>query len=337
MDINYEIGHQYALCGEYKAAYFHLKKSMKQGHPGAANDIGVMLERNKKYTEAIQAYKKAIKLGSYTAYYNVGFLYENGLGTRQDFKKAKEYYLKAINYQHPLGYYKLAKFYMYGLGVRKNTKKAFEYLTKGAEIEKESDYYYTDCTCSMAFHYFNGYGVEKDQKKAFELWDISAKNGDINGRYHVALSLLDGEIVERNFESAFKHLVRLAVNNQYTEAMLALAKIFERGEDVGRDYEEAGRWLLEAADFGNPDAYLKIACICLDNNEELYGFKKDFTNKAIVDFLSHTLGKEKIYSGEYKIYKKLKARYPDQVDWAYLETMPDLSKIEEEQPEVCSC
>ena len=337
MDINYEIGHQYAINGEYNSAYFYLQKSLKKGNAAAANDIGVMFEHINKYVDAFQAYKDAIKLGNIVAYFNLGNLYEYGLGTIQDYKKAKECYLKSVEHKYSPAYKKMSKFYIYGLGVRKNYNKSFEYLTQGAELEKEEGYCFTDCTSALAFSYNKGYGVEKDEKKAFELWDICAKNGNVYSAFHAALCMLDGVVTDKNPEAAIELLIHLAVEEKYSDAMLTLTRLFERGDYVDRDYEEAGRWLIEAASKGNADAFLKIANIYLAGNERPYNFNKNYCNKAIVDFLASTLGKEKEYAEEYKIYNKLKATYPDKVDWEYLETMPDLSKNKEEQLETSLC
>ena len=49
------------------------------------------------YKKAIEWTEKAAKQGYVSAQYNLGVMYDNGQGVRQDYKKAKEWYEKAAN------------------------------------------------------------------------------------------------------------------------------------------------------------------------------------------------------------------------------------------------
>ena len=184
IDINYEIGHQYAVNGDYEEAYYYLKKSLKEGNYKAANDIGVMLQKTKRYVEAADMYRKAIELGcSGEANVNLGNLYENGLGVRQDYEKAREYYLKALDSKYPFAYAKMAKLYALGLGVSFDYRLTRKYITEGAKLEKEGNYTHVDCTFMLGYHHHYGLGVKRNDKIAFKLWSICASHGDFEAKY----------------------------------------------------------------------------------------------------------------------------------------------------------
>ena len=62
---------------------------------GAVFELGWAYEKEKDYTNAIHCYRKAAELGEVRAMLRLGTLYNNGLGTSKNSKKATEWYRKA--------------------------------------------------------------------------------------------------------------------------------------------------------------------------------------------------------------------------------------------------
>lgn len=81
---------------------------------------------------AFECYQKAVDLGSYYAYYGLGFAYENGKGCTMDLQKAVNCYQIAAMNGYSYAQYNLANMYLAGRGVEKNERTAKEWLEKSA-------------------------------------------------------------------------------------------------------------------------------------------------------------------------------------------------------------
>ena len=334
-DMNYEIGSNYARNGDYKDAARYLRKSIDDGNFDAANDLGVIYERNDMYKQAMGLYKIAGCAGHATATHNVANLYEKGLGVKQDLIKARKYYEYSAKLGYALAYKKLAKLYLYGIGVEKDQTKSIFYLEQGMKIEKKGGYKDNDCINALAYNYSEGLGVKQSDKKAYKLWKICAKHGDINAIYNIAICYLYGEVVKKNVNKALTILADLACKKHYGYAIKMMAEIYAK-EDFGmKDLNESGYWLIEGARYGEIHCLLKIAEICLSGDRNDYGWKRDFTEQAVLDFLKTTDGSEQEYEDELNEYNKLKEKYTDNIDWAYLETLPESIEDNRQPNELC--
>ncbi len=111
------------------------------------NDAGMMagigyIYTNKEnatkrdYTKAMSWSMKASEKGSPTGYYNVGYLYANGLGVMQDDKKGFEWIMKAADKGDRVAMRTIADFYENGQGVARNHAKAVEWKAKAKQGEK---------------------------------------------------------------------------------------------------------------------------------------------------------------------------------------------------------
>ena len=80
------------------------------------------------FTEAFKYCKKAAEQGEVHAQYNLGIMYANGRGVKQDLFNAKEWYQKAAEQGLAYAQYNLGNMYYNGQGVRQNYTKAKEYF-----------------------------------------------------------------------------------------------------------------------------------------------------------------------------------------------------------------
>lgn len=88
------------------------------------------LFKEKKYNEAFKEYQRVSKNGNAQATYNLGVLYEQGLGVSQSDKKAVEYYTKSASQGFSTANFALSKAYFSGgLSLKKDEVKARNYLT----------------------------------------------------------------------------------------------------------------------------------------------------------------------------------------------------------------
>ena len=79
-----------------------------KSHEAKQKELIVNLE-NQNYQESVKWYQKAAKQGHAKAQFNLGVMYANGKGVKQDYAKAKEYFGLACDnkYQDGCDMYKM--------------------------------------------------------------------------------------------------------------------------------------------------------------------------------------------------------------------------------------
>ena len=80
------------------------------------------------YSEAFKFCSVAAEQGNASAQYNLGLMYADGLGVKQDYFKAVEWYQKAADQGQSDAQFNLGLLYYDGEGVRQNYTKAKEYF-----------------------------------------------------------------------------------------------------------------------------------------------------------------------------------------------------------------
>ncbi len=108
--------------------------------------------------------KKKCDLGSGSGCYWVGWGYENGIGDRQNYAKAREYYEKACNLGYGGGCTGLGDLYSKGLSVKLDKIKAREYYGKACDLGYGGGCY------DLGFLYEYGEGVKTNDVKAREYY-----------------------------------------------------------------------------------------------------------------------------------------------------------------------
>ena len=83
---------------------------------------------SENYTEAFKCFQKVAEQGNASAQFNLGVMYENGRGVKQDYFKAVEWYQKAAEQGNASAQSNLGYMYYDGEGVRQNYTKAKEYF-----------------------------------------------------------------------------------------------------------------------------------------------------------------------------------------------------------------
>ena len=112
-------------------------QAAEQGNVDAQFNLGVMYENGRgvrqDYIQAVQWYRKAAEQGIAQAQYNLGLMYRNGQGVRQDYAQAEQWYRKAAEQGIAQAQYNLGVMYANGLGVRQNYKIAKEWFGKACD------------------------------------------------------------------------------------------------------------------------------------------------------------------------------------------------------------
>ena len=100
--LQYFISIQYSALGENQKSLYWLSKAARNNYQDAIlllayqyyHGIGIVL---KNYHKAFELYGQASELGNSEAMHNIGTMYYNGFGVRQNFLQAKEWFGKACD------------------------------------------------------------------------------------------------------------------------------------------------------------------------------------------------------------------------------------------------
>ena len=99
----------------------------------ATVDEGVSYYNNGDYEKAYSIFEELALKNDSSAQNNLGLMYENGQGVKQDYLKAKEWYEKAAIQGHASAQLNLGVMYYNGQGVNVDKFKAYELLLKAAK------------------------------------------------------------------------------------------------------------------------------------------------------------------------------------------------------------
>lgn len=108
-------------AGNLPVAVKEFRAAAQQGHSDSQFNLGLMYEHGigviKDEKEAVFWYQKAALLGNSNAQYNLAVLYENGRGCDVDFSQAHKWYREAIVQGDGLAVGNLGMLYLRGQGV----------------------------------------------------------------------------------------------------------------------------------------------------------------------------------------------------------------------------
>lgn len=146
---------------------------------------------------AFELLEKAALNHHYRAMCSLGYLYEIGLGVKEDKAKAVELYLHAAQNGDDLAACNYAYCAYEGLGMEMDEDKAFEYFEiAAADQVPRALYYLGECYCF-------GRGTKKDEIKAMYYYQQAVDQGFLQAKYSVGYCYEMGIGVEKNLEQAF--------------------------------------------------------------------------------------------------------------------------------------
>ena len=108
------------LSKDLNIALALLKKVHELGELEVVSSLGKVCYQLKNYDEAFKYFALGAQSKDPDSLYYLGLCYANGLGTRQDFQKARFYYEQGANLNEPRCLYNLSLYYRNGVGVEQN-------------------------------------------------------------------------------------------------------------------------------------------------------------------------------------------------------------------------
>lgn len=197
----------------------------------------------RQYKKALEAYEQAAELGSLDALNDLGYMYKNGLGVKEDDTAAYRYFFKAASKGYALAMANLGIMYRYGYGVKENPGMALKWLRKSAEAGEPSGMYL------LGEMYYCGEGVDRDYKEAMNCFQIAAENGDASAMYMLGYMYQNGEGVTKDYRKAYDWYVKAAEGND-PDGLHAVGEFYENGWVVSIDRSKAQEYYRKAEQYG---------------------------------------------------------------------------------------
>jgi len=136
----YQLGRQALGAKDYKQALMWFQKAAEQGHSIAQFNLGVMYDQREGVKEDLEQaliwYREAAMRGDADAQYYLAEMYYKGKGVKEDFEQAAKWYLKAANQDDKFVQYRLGLMYLKGWCVEKNVSLA-AYWTLQSSMDGE--------------------------------------------------------------------------------------------------------------------------------------------------------------------------------------------------------
>lgn len=224
--------------------------------PAAAPEVSNATEQNtlgdkyyevKNYAEAVKWYRKAAEQGHAGAQANLGFMYRNDFGVKQDYVAAVEWYRKAAEQNDAHAQNNLGFMYQGGYGVRQNYVVAIDWYRRAAEQKHAA------AQVNLGVMYRNGYGVKQDYATAVEWYRKAAEQNDATAQNNLGTMYRNGYGVRQDYATALEWYRKAAEQNN-EDAQNNLGIMYELGQGVDKNPKLAREWYQKAAAQGHEQA-----------------------------------------------------------------------------------
>jgi TPR repeat protein len=195
---------------------------------GQLRDPGFRAFKRLDYSSALVVWRAAADKGNAQAQYNIGWMYDLGLGVAQSDEQAVRWYRSAALKGHPEAQAALGWMHQHGRGVEQNGAEAVGWYRRAAGQGLAS------AMSCLGWMYSSGEGVAKSEALAFQWWLRAAARGDALAQYYLGRAYRFGLGVEASDAAAVRWL-RKALGAGVVDAANALGTMFEEGRGVKRD------------------------------------------------------------------------------------------------------
>ena len=196
---------------------------------------------NEEYEEALEWLEEAAKYGHKGAQFNLGKLYYEGIGGKQDYDQAFEWLKKSAEGEdgEPMAQVYLGVLYADGKGVDKNTEEAFKWFKKAAELGESS------AQLNLGLMYMNGALVEKNYEEALFWVRKSAEQGDSDAQTVLGKWYYEETVVKQDYHKALEWFEKAAKQDN-AGALYMLGSMYYHGIGVGQNHDKAFEYFEKA-------------------------------------------------------------------------------------------
>ncbi len=216
------------------AAFFLVPSGACAGLQGGIDAYG-----KGDYPTAIKEFKPLAAKGDTLAQSTLGFMYANGQGVPQSYKKALEWYSKAAAHGDVDAQTYLGIMYNNGEGVPRNYKKAVEWYRKAAEQG------FASAQSNLGVMYAEGQGVERNDREAASWYSKAAVQGNAPAQFNLGVMNANGQGIPQNLVEAYKWFSlaetalgeQAASNRKLIEADMTTQQV-EEAQKLAREWAE---------------------------------------------------------------------------------------------------
>lgn len=172
--------------------------------------------------EQLDAIEQRAAEGDASACFELGALYANGRGVKQDTRQAAKWLKKAVAKDDNAARTLLAWIYLNEEQLGKNDTDALELFLQAATAGD------SDAQCSLGDIYLQGAaGIEPNAKAMLQWYSCAANQQHPKAQFMLGKLLAEGKVIEQNDEAAFQWLT-LAIMNHSEPAQRELAMLTSR-------------------------------------------------------------------------------------------------------------
>lgn len=176
--------------------------------------------------------------------------------SKEEYKEAFECFTKAADGGHSPSMHKLGVMYCKAQGVKQDYTKAMEMFKKA--IKNDGD---VDSVFMIGLMYYQGLGVEQNDRKAFDIIMQAAFSGHAEAQSIIGNMYITGVTgIAPAPEKAIGWL-KLAAEQNSTQAMSMLAEFYIEGNCITKDVEKGIKFLEKSAQSGRGGDYVRLANI----------------------------------------------------------------------------
>lgn len=203
-----------------------------------------------EYEKALEVWRPMAERGDARAQFNVGLLYDEGLGVDRDEATARRWWTKAADQGLLTASYNLAL-----MEIEQAAAKGPDGDLSGAldQLRQTAEAGYLPARYTLGKVYEYGIGVDKDPARAFENVSIAAQGGFAKAQYSLGKAYRDGDGVDKDAARAAQWFGRAAARG-HAGAQDHYARRLYQGEGVEKDPVRAMTFAVLAMRAGVEDA-----------------------------------------------------------------------------------
>lgn len=222
----------------------------------AQNLLGLVFRDGRGGSEKVRAdaeqfFKKAADLGYAEAQVNLGELFDEYTGHKnesaKDFARAQQWYQKAADQGHGRAQYRLGLIHLDGKGVPKNPAEALKLFQQA--LRNGTDDFLKGLLNDLGYMSEKGLGVKADVQESLKYYKLAADLGSPEAQYNLGSISLE----KKNEKDAYKWYV-MAAKQGHALAQNNLGAFYAAGRAVKKSLDEAEKWFLMAAQQGDASA-----------------------------------------------------------------------------------
>jgi TPR repeat protein len=228
-------------------------------------DQGISAYKRGEYTTAFVLWKKAAERGNQPeAMYQLGMLYANGEGVKQDITIAEEWLKKALAKnvkwaKEPLD--QITKYKSSGqeeLNTAKNAYDKGDYINAINQYTIAAERGNAEAMVNLGVMFFKGQGTAIQKSKAIDWWKQAAAKGNEAAYIHLGGMYYEGAIgIPKDYKQAMEWYQKAALKNN-PEALFMIGDMYEKGLGVPPNKTEALQWYRKSAQRGYERAKVAV-------------------------------------------------------------------------------